>query len=185
MVLPGHLSAGFLTTTSALSLLSPDLSTNQLTSLYIIGTLAGDFPDIDIFVFNILQKIAPRNDRDHRDFFTHAPIVWLVVSILIFLLGYLFNSLYTEILALIVFLGSWSHLVLDSIEYGVMWFWPISRQRHALSKNPPKIETTAPPGSAGVYIDFIKNVYFKTWTFWAEAGVTLIAVMVLCFKFLI
>lgn len=31
-----------------------------------------------------------------------------------------------------LWLGSWTHFLLDSIEYGIMWLWPLSSKVYAL-----------------------------------------------------
>jgi hypothetical protein len=53
MVLPGHLAGGYIATTIVLSLLpaSIQFSTGQLTTLYIVGILSGEIPDIDLLLF--------------------------------------------------------------------------------------------------------------------------------------
>lgn len=184
MVLPGHLSGGFLTTAALLSVLNPSFSQGELTTLFVIGTLSGDFPDIDLFFFSLHSKFFNKTSaKDHRDYVTHTPIVWFFISAFISILGVLFSSAFLEYLGLTILCGSWSHLMFDSIEYGVMWLWPLNRTRYKIFKKTPKDTVTAKPGSMLSYIQFIKGAYLHTWTFWAELIVTVAAICTAFFVF--
>ena len=131
MVLPGHLSGGYLAARAVLALApaAAAFSPTQTTILLVIGTLFGDSPDIDLFFYYFNQKSShpDNNENGHRHYITHAPIFWLCVSLTIVLIGWLSGSLFTQFVGWMILSGSWSHLLLDSIEFGVRWFWPFSQ----------------------------------------------------------
>lgn len=180
MVLPGHLSGGYLITKGVLSLLHPAFSVTKINTLLLIGTLAGEFPDIDLIFFYFAGK-NPKigKDEDHRDYITHTPLLWLIISGLISLTGILISSSFIKYLGLVILCGSWSHLLLDSIEYGVMWLWPLSSKRYCLTKKVPEANTVAAPGSLQSHLQYMKGAYLKTWSFWAEIIITVVALIVL------
>jgi hypothetical protein len=181
MVLPGHIGGGFLTTTFLLRITHAGMimSSPEILTLTIIGTLAGDFPDIDLLRFYFDQKKSSTNKvNDHRDYITHAPLFWLILCTLISGVGLIFNSLFIIYLGIVILGGSWTHLILDSIEYGVAWLWPYSRRHFSLFKNKPSNTMTARPGTMLSHWQFIKGMYLKTWTFWAELLVTLVAIII-------
>ncbi len=167
MVLPGHLAGGYLATRALLAISHPGFSVAETDTLLIIGTLAGELPDIDLVRWYFDAK------GDHRDYFTHAPFFWLLISLAIAAAGYFFGSLFTEWVGWLVLAGSWSHLMLDSIEYGVMWLWPISSKSFVLKKEVPPENIAARPGSPSHHFKYVTGVYMKTISFWLEMIVSL------------
>jgi hypothetical protein len=84
MILPGHIAAGYLTafvvTTSAGFLLSPQ----EQIILLGAGALLGDAPDIDVYLSFLKKKTTSTTGlRGHREYVTHAPIIWLILGLLI------------------------------------------------------------------------------------------------------
>ena len=194
MVLPGHLAGGYLAATALLAVFHPDLSTSQINSLLIIGTLAGELPDIDLIFFNLKHRqdrsskqnsnefVSVENTEDsesHRNYITHVPFFWLVISALIILAGSIFDSIITEYFGWMILLGTISHFILDSIEYGIRWLAPISKKRYALKYNVPMEKVTDRPGSILQYFHFIIRTYWKTKTIWCEILISIIALVVL------
>ena len=148
MVLPGHISGGYIVTKAILSILHPSFSAAKINALLIIGTLSGELPDIDLVRLYFAGKRSKTvMDEDHRNYITHTPLVWLCVAGIIFIVGMLMSSSFTKYLSLAVLAGSWSHLLLDSIEYGVMWLWPFSSKRYSLIKKLPIGTVTARTGT--------------------------------------
>ena len=183
MVLPGHLAGGYLVTRGLLAIFHPGFSATEIDSLLIIGTLAGEFPDVDLIRLYFDNKpldaktTASKLTTDHRTYITHAPLLWLLISLSTVVIGYLCSSIFTEWIGWLILAGSWSHLLLDSIEYGVMWFWPFSKRRFVLKKEMPPENIDARPGSLAHHFQYITRVYMKTVTFWAEIIVTLAALL--------
>ena len=181
MVLPGHIAGGYLAARGLLAIFHPGFSSVEIDSLLIIGTLAGELPDIDLIKLYLDHKLErPNRVNDHRVYITHAPFFWLVISLAIVAGGYLAGSLFTEWIGWLVLAGSWSHLILDSLEYGVMWLWPFSKKLSALKKEVPIEDIAARPGSPSYHLQYINRVYWKTITFWAEIILTLAALYLIC-----
>jgi len=177
MVLPGHLAGGYLATTALLVFFHPDLSTSQVNGLLIIGALAGELPDIDLIFFNLAHR-KNHKIESHRDYLTHIPLFWLLISTVVVVSGFIFNSVFIEYLGWIVLIGTWSHLILDSIEYGISWLSPISKKKFAIKNNTNKENIIYRQGSILQHFHFITTTYLKTTTIWIEILVSIIAITV-------
>jgi membrane-bound metal-dependent hydrolase YbcI (DUF457 family) len=132
MLPPGHIAAGFLTAKVLLNFTHPALSQSRQEQLLWWGMFFGFAPDLDMFLAFFKQRsllVAGDKEVSHRKFYSHAPILWLIAGLLIYFLS---GELYVKYLGLLVFLGSWSHFLLDSIEHGIMWLWPFSTKVFAL-----------------------------------------------------
>lgn len=134
MLPTGHIAAGFLTAHALIKILKPDLDSNQLNQLLMAGAFWGFAPDLDVFYSFARQKnllVAHASTPIHRKYFFHAPILWLAAGLLVTLFA---SSVFVKLFGLIFWLASWSHFVLDSIEYGIMWLWPFNRKVYALMR---------------------------------------------------
>ncbi|MDB5238727.1 MAG: rane-bound metal-dependent hydrolase [Candidatus Parcubacteria bacterium] len=181
MVLPGHLAGGYLTANAILALApaTAAFSPTQTLILLAIGTIFGDGPDIDLFIYNFNQK-SSRPDADengHRHYVTHTPIFWLGLSLLIVLGGWIAGSLFTQFVGWMILGGSWTHLLLDSIEFGVRWLWPFSQRRFCLREvEEPVIDQQK--GTLAYYRELIAKTAFRNVTFYAEIIITIVAIVV-------
>ena len=177
MVLPGHLAGGYLSARIVLALApaAAAFSPTQTAILLTIGTLFGDSPDIDLIFYYFNQKsIHPDNDEiGHRHNITHTPIFWLCISLAIVAIGWSFGSLFTEFIGWMVLSGSWTHLLLDSIEVGIRWLWPFSSKVILLRRaTEPDIPGTK--GSIPFYWKLIiSKEYRRSLTFYVEIAITL------------
>lgn len=178
MVLPGHLAGGYLATKILLSLTAGTISPDQTTALLIIGTLAGEAPDGDLLRFYLVHKLKLGNDQSHRDYFSHSPLVWLVISLLIVVSGSMTGSNFFQLIGWTVLAGSWSHFLLDSIEYGIRWLWPFSQKRFAIHHRPEEERSTEGAGTVSYYWRFIKNEYVKRISFYCEVVIVVVAIVV-------
>ena len=132
MLPPGHIAAGYLTAEALLKLTHPNITLAQSSALLWWGVLFGFLPDLDTFYVFFQQRafrIKSSYENNHRKFFTHAPILWLIPGLLIYFLS---KDVYHQCIGLVLWLASWSHFLLDSIEDGVMWLWPFSSKQFAL-----------------------------------------------------
>jgi hypothetical protein len=176
MVLPGHLAGGYLAARGLLAVFHPGFSTAEIDALLIIGTLAGDLPDIDLARWYFEGK------GDHRKYFTHGPFFWLLISLAIATGGYLSGSVFTEWIGWLILASSWVHLLFDSIEDGVMWLWPWSKKLFLLLRESPRIivaraeKVTAPIGSLTNHFQYITRVYMRRPTSWVEITITIAAI---------
>lgn len=193
MVLPGHLAGGYLATTALFSLVQLPISQDEITILYIIGTIAGEIPDIDLFAFYIKNKSKGKANRDlelldrsfnniqitetHRDYFTHIPIFWLILASVISFIGITLDSSFTVGLGLVLMVGTVSHFILDSIDYGITWLKPFSSKRFCLFKMKITDNKSSDiiTGSIRYYWNYLKSEYLKQATFYLEVLITVIA----------
>ena len=181
MVLPGHLAGGYLATDALLIATHPSFSPEQIITLLIIGTLFGEGPDIDVVLFYLKQRFGKAHTiQSHREYPTHAPILWLLASLIIVLIGYIAHSLFTSYVGWVILCGSWSHFILDSIEFGIAWLWPVLNRRFYLRDIVEPDISTHTKGTPAYYWQFVSKHYFKRVTFYAEIVVTICALWVLC-----
>lgn len=134
MLPPGHIAAGYLTGYALLKIAKPDLDPQQLNQLLWWACFFGFAPDLDYFwAFAKEQAFIIRDVKtnNHRTLVTHAPLLWLAAGLAIYFFS---ASVYFKTFGLILWLASWSHFLLDSVEYGVMWLWPFSNKLFALRK---------------------------------------------------
>ena len=183
MVLPGHLAGGYLATKALLLLTYASFSTSQTTALLIIGTLAGELPDIDLIPFYLANRFNWKSVQSHRNYITHAPAFWLIISLVIVATGLIFQSSFTEFIGWAILCGTWSHLILDSIEDGVMWLWPFTKRCFALGKvssfDPAKYGGRDRAGSIKFHLNYIRKVYLKERvSFYIEILITIAALYV-------
>lgn len=182
MVLPGHLAGGYLAARAVLDLApaAASLSPTQTAILIVIGTIFGDSPDIDLLFYYFNQK-SSRPDMDengHRHYVTHTPAFWLALSLAIAAAGYIAGSIFVQFIGWMVLAGSWTHLLLDSIEFGVRWLWPLTSRRFSLMKGSPDPEIDAPKGSLSYYRIYLLKTSFRNVTFYAELLVTALALWI-------
>lgn len=178
MVLPGHIAGGFIATNIVLSLINHNLSLSQVQLMYILGSLSGEIPDIDLLLFYF--KKNKKTDSTHREYITHAPLFWLIIAIVISFVGITIGSDPIFISGIVLLAGTWSHFILDSIEYGISWLWPFSKKRLSLVKKEidNNYDYGKKIGSITYYWEYIKREYLKTISFYAEIAVVIIAIFI-------
>lgn len=177
MLPPGHVAAGFLSAQALLQTIKPGLSAAQEQNLLWWGAFWAFAPDLDIFWAFFKAKSFYYNQKDnsvHRQFLTHIPLLWLIPALLIYLFA---QSQYWQMFGLVMWAGSWSHFLLDSLEYGVMWLWPVNRQVWALKNSGVKHQF-----SGDTFWDYWKNFlkyYCRSLTFYSEVAVLLAAAVLI------
>jgi len=175
MLPPGHLAGGFLTAEALLKITRPDLSSVQISQLLCWGLFFSFAPDLDTFFGFIREQAWFVKDQrnNHRKFISHAPLLWLTVGLLIYISSL---DVYWKLVGLLLWLCSWSHFLLDSIEYGIMWLWPFSKKIYAL-KNPER-DFNNPETSFWKYWWHFVKAYARTLTFYCEIGIILTALII-------
>jgi membrane-bound metal-dependent hydrolase YbcI (DUF457 family) len=174
MLPPGHIAAGFLTAKALLHFSHGYLSASQQTHLLWWGMFFSFAPDLDNFV--AFAKIhswwyKPGMDNTiHRRFYSHLPILWLIAGLLIYFFS---QSPYFKMFGLLLWLCSWSHFVLDSIEYGIMWLWPLNKEKWAL-KDRGVEKNISGKGFFSYWINYLK-FYATRWTFYTEIIILMLA----------
>ncbi len=187
MVLPGHLAGGYIATSIILNFVSIPLTSADLSVIYTIGILSGEIPDIDLLLF-YLEKNKNKNKtrQTHRDFITHIPMFWFVFCLTIFFIGFLVTSKLIMLLSVVILAGTFSHFILDSLEYGIQWFKPFSKRRYCLFeiKEMEDFEKRSQHdhvkiGSLRFYWNYVTTIYIRQVSFYAEFLVVIIAILVL------
>lgn len=132
MLPPGHMAAGYLVTKILISATHPAISHHQINQLLLWGTLFAFLPDLDMFYSFKKAKgfTIQDNSIEHRDYFTHAPLLWLSIGLIIIFLS---QNTFIKYLGLIFWLSSWSHFILDSINGDIRWLYPFSQKSYSLS----------------------------------------------------
>ena len=156
----------------------PGLSSGEMLTLLIAGTLLGDAPDTDIlFHFITKRTLKPSSLSDHRKYLTHAPLLWIVAGLGIVGISFFFSlGIFWQLLGLLVWLGPWSHFLCDSVEVGVMWLWPFSKRQFALYNSQESLDAhhVQPPRTWQALF----REYFKEPVAYLELIISLIAVCV-------
>jgi len=133
MLPPGHIAAGYLVAHTLLSVTHPPLSVTDQNYLTYWGMFFSFAPDLDTFVvFKKIGRFTSSDEVNHRKFYSHAPILWLVAGVGIFLMALAVHNVFLEYFGVLLWLGSWTHFVLDTIQHGVMWLWPWNNKIFAL-----------------------------------------------------
>jgi len=144
MLPPGHIAAGYLAATAYESIFHPAMTISQSKNLLWIGALSGFIPDIDMF-FAFLKVGAWRIDIkkvDHRSYLTHYPFIWLMLTLILFFIGKFISDFYIQSIAVVIFLGTYSHFILDSLDSGtgIKWLWPFSDSLYTMKNNDVAVE---------------------------------------------
>lgn len=179
MLPPGHIAASFLASYEFLKITHPQFELSQINFLLAVGTFFGFAPDLDMFFAFAKEKafvIKDSEKHNHRKYLTHAPALWLILSLLIYFVS---KSELEKYVGLMILVGSFSHFILDSIEHGIMWFWPFSNKIYALKDAGSHYEIDEK--------NFIRHwwkslqLYFKSVSFYLEI-LLIILVFIIYFK---
>jgi hypothetical protein len=154
MLPSGHIAAGYLVAQGALQLIKPDLLPTQYNQLLLWGAFFGFCPDLDMFYAFIKARsfTVPRKEINHRSYLTHRPLFWLGLSLIVYILA---PNPFWQIFALLMWLGTWSHFLLDSFKVGVKWLWPFTDKYYAFL-------------SPGIKEDGPKTSFYKYWMWFLE-----------------
>ncbi len=118
-----HSCAGAITSYLALNNNDVGFSKKQINLLYFIGILASVLPDFDVSL--IILNIT----RYHRYLVSHSVVPYLLISLLLFLLYAVNKNKFTKYVAIVFFLGTLSHIILDYLVGGLVLYAPITYQR--------------------------------------------------------
>lgn len=178
MLPPGHVAAGYLTAYTLLKITKPDLDPVQMNALLAWGAFFGFAPDLDVFYFFLKNKtvlVANQDafDHSHRKFFSHGPVYWLVAGLLLYFFS---SSQYVAYVGLLWWLGSWSHFVLDTVEYGIPWLHPFSTRLFALKNREYKV-VVPERGFVAHTIHFLK-LYATRLSFYLEIIIIALALTI-------
>lgn len=149
MLPPGHIAAGFIVAKSLLAIANPGFDQSQTNTLLFLGTFFSFAPDLDMFYAFVKTRsfTVPGKQINHRAYLTHSPLLWLAVGLAIFFIS---SDPLIKYTGLLIWLGSWSHFILDSLKVGVRWLYPFNTKFYALK-------------SAGDQEDIPKKSFFAFW----------------------
>lgn len=188
MLAPGHLAAGYLAAKTILRIIGPELNAGEFDNLVLWGIIFSVAPDLDLSYNTLHPKKKTvnladcRDEQSHRKHFTHAPLVWLATGSSIFTWGCLKNSLFLLCLGLLLWLCSWIHFGLDSLEDGIRWLWPFNKKFFRV-KNIELFPENKKEGFFKLFFHFLKQ-YTKKFklTFSLEIALILAALTVYFLK---
>ncbi len=175
MLPPGHIAAGFLTAKVLLNIVHPSLTADQQTQLLWWGMFFGFAPDLDTFVAFAKAKafvFINKDETNHRKYYSHAPVLWLIAGLIVVAVA---PNTYWRYVGLLLWLGSWSHFLLDTVQYGIMWLWPLSTKIYAFSDTEKKLNVV------GIkFLDFwwsFVKLYSKTVSFYLEILIIIVSLI--------
>ncbi|OGE87578.1 MAG: hypothetical protein A3J07_02565 [Candidatus Doudnabacteria bacterium RIFCSPLOWO2_02_FULL_49_13] len=159
-----HAATGYLFAFVLLKILHPALSLDQVNSLLLWSLFWAVAVDWDMIIsFIMLRSVRIRNNVSHRRFLTHTPIFGLVIGLSIYFLS---DSLYAQYFALVFLASFTSHMVVDSIEIGIMWLWPFSKKQYFLFEANTDSNPYIHESLLIFYIKMFRNVYMRMKTFY-------------------
>jgi hypothetical protein len=178
MLPTGHAAAGFITAYSFIKIVKPDLDPSQINQLLYLGAFFGFSPDLDEFWFFFKTKgllVAPADQKiNHRYYLSHAPVLWLIVGVIIFVFS---STAFWQSAGLLLWLCSWSHFLADSIEYGIMWLWPFNGKLFAFKDR--EINITIPERNFFKHSFTYLKLYTTRLSFYLEVLFIVLAILVL------
>jgi len=132
MITPAHFFGGYISLQLSKKLwMFPELTSNQTLGLLIFGLLLSVGIDLDVLVTGGITG--------HHKQLTHYPFFWLALSVVIFGLGLFFKQRFIQSLAIVTFIASWTHMVLDlfGVTMGIHWLWPFSMKEFSVTPIQP------------------------------------------------
>lgn len=181
MLPTGHIAAGFLVAQGLIVVTNPSLTTSQTNILLLAGAFFGFVPDLDMFYAFYKSKsfTVPGTKINHRYYLPHRPMIWLALGILVSVFA---TNQFWQLFGIVIWLGSWSHFLLDSLQIGVMWLWPLSSKFYALKDAGTK-ENNDTKGFFNYWIRYLTYFYPKkyTSTFVLELIILIVAFVVLLY----
>ncbi|HYV33736.1 MAG TPA: metal-dependent hydrolase, partial [Candidatus Limnocylindria bacterium] len=123
----------------------------------------------------MLGSLKMQNRISHRRFLTHTPVFGLVIGLTMYVLS---NSLYGKYFALVFLAAFASHMVVDSIELGIMWLWPFSKKQYFLFDANTDSQPYMNENLLMFYVKMFRNVYMRMKTFYVGAALVVIALAV-------
>ena len=174
---PGHIAAGYLVARALFHFNHPAFTSTQITNLIWLGTFFGFAPDLDFFytLFRIKRWTVREDGENHRNYVSHVPIIWLAAGLAVY---FLTSDPFVKYVGLLLWLGSWSHFILDTFSYGIMWAWPFSREVFAFKNKKIRIDIEE-QRFLPFWIKFVQVYATKAWlSFSLEVGLIIAASVV-------
>lgn len=183
MLPSGHFAAGYLVSSSALSVLERWYPIANEPKYLIIGLVASVIVDLDEFIAfaKIGGWIGGDGKISHRKFISHAPLLHVAASVLAFASGIALHNQPLQLGALMYCIGVLSHFLLDSFAYGIMWLWPFTSRIYAFRLREKELGITTRKFWS-YWTEFLR-IYVRDPLSWAEAIITVAAIIVFFLRF--
>ena len=165
-MLIAHAPAGYLLTrllsrTLFKKIVDPQRSNRLYQLLMITGILGGILPDFD-FIYHIFIDSARTS---HHSYWTHLPIFWLAVWVVLFAIGQWRRNRRFIAVSTTLCASAMLHLIFDTLTGTIYWLYPFSRAGVNMFK------------VADVHIWWVHN-YTCHWTFLIEIAIIATAMIV-------
>ena len=97
-------------------------------STILVGVFLGLLPDLDTFFALVFGRWTPGSQMlSHHRYFTHAPLFYILVSGIIWLLvDWKWAVLFLAVTLTHLLMDSWS------TDDGIMWLWPLSAEQYSI-----------------------------------------------------
>lgn len=176
MFILGHLAAGYLTAKAVVAVSAPALSGSEAGEIAFLGALVGAFPDLDFIpYFWRTRSIELRRHASHRDYISHAPVLWFCMGIAVSIYA---ASPFWRTAGTVLWLSSWSHFLLDTIGGRIMWLWPFTKKRFGIELAPDdRFVKGADEAAIAYYLRLFRTVYVPHPIFWMEVALIIATVI--------
>ncbi len=159
-----HAAAGYLFAFLLLKIFQPALAPEQIDSLLLWSLIWAVVVDWDMIISAVmLGSLRMRNSISHRRFLTHTPVFGLIIGLVIYFSA---DSLYGQYFAFVFMAAFLSHMIVDSIEIGIMWLWPFSRKQYFLFEANTDSDPYLKESLFMFYVKMFRNVYMRMKTFY-------------------
>ena len=162
MLPPGHVAGGYLVGYAFVRFIEPSLAIEEGRLLIFLAMTAAFAPDLDMFFsfFKVGGMRLATQSANHRLLFTHTPFFWIIVgTVTFFVLG---ATAMAARIAFVITVGACSHLLLDSIQYGIRWIYPFSKRLYSIRDQGVEFDLPA-EGFIAHWIHFLR-VYAERFT---------------------
>jgi len=166
-----HLSGGFLVTQIA-DMINPAWGFNR-PEVIITSLIGANLPDFDVFIVGGL--------KDHRNTITHAPLFWIIVMSLLYLISLFIGNSFITLNIVSFSLGLFTHFLFDWFAArekdsgGIRLLYPFSKKHYGFHKlkDMPKYMT----GKIN-FKKFIKFYSADKLLFYVEVSLIVIAIII-------
>jgi len=118
-----HGFGGYLVTRFLIKRAEDKAYSNAIFSRYILwGVFCSILPDFDLLYFYTLdERLHP-----HHSYWTHMPLFWIFATCAVYSVGHGIYKKPIGLYCLILLVGTFLHLLLDTVAGGIYWLYPWS-----------------------------------------------------------
>lgn len=123
-----HAPASFLTVYFTRKFWGKKLNAKTKSFFYFLGAFFGVILDFDLIYYFFFSAV-----KSHREFPSHSLFIQLVITLVIFLAGFLIKKKIAWALAFVYLISSITHLFFDTLTPGVLWLYPFSKKLYGFA----------------------------------------------------